>query len=203
MFASIDNLKLGTKSLLPVIALAILFVGVLGLCVDKMNALTAGYEDLTERADQAVIKTLRVNRRLLQVSQTAHYALNYDTQSPVVQSALKQFAGLDASIGQFFEEASQLDPANAAVYRGFRERVAAICAAAKAPLAIAAATPGLDQGPALKPEDLAQMAKASKLLYSIDEKSDALVKEISAFNENRLKEVKASVAVNSLAIVAP
>jgi len=188
---NMDNLKLGTKALLPVALLAGLFATGTWVSMANTTKTTVGYEALTEHSYQGVVKALRANLLALQIGEAVHIVLDYDTDRAVVQKALKDFAAAKANVDAVPNDAAKVDPQHAQAYAGFRDRIGAIREEAKVPRGIAKNTPGADHGSTIKPAELDDMAKVANLRYPPDEKLEAVVQDIVAFNNGLLDEIKA------------
>ncbi|TDX65746.1 methyl-accepting chemotaxis protein [Methylosinus sp. sav-2] len=173
-----DNLKLTTKSLLPLALTCLLFIGVTGLGVHRMSELGRRYEDLTEHSYAAVVKLLRSNRAITDFGLSVHQMIAYDADTPISRAATQEAASIGPRVDTLLGEAMQLDPAHAAQIKGYRDRFAKVFEQAKPAIAIAQELPALELGARLKPHELEQLAKCVSLLRGADEEIRAIVDEM-------------------------
>ncbi|MBG0810700.1 HAMP domain-containing protein [Methylosinus sp. H3A] len=175
-----DNLKLTTKSLLPLALTCLLFLGATALGVHRMSDLGQRYEDLTEHSYAAVVKLLRSNRAITEFGLSVHQMIAYDSDSPISRAAQKEAASVGPRVDALLGEAMQLEPVRAAEIKVFRDRFAKVFEQAKPAIAIAQELPALELGSRLKPQDLDQLAKCVSLLRGADEEIRAIADEMRA-----------------------
>jgi len=175
-----DNLKLTTKSLLPLALTCLLFLGVTALGVHRMSDLGRHYQDLTEHSYASVVKLLRANRAITEFGLSVHQMIVYDADTPISRAAQQEAASVGPRVDTLLGEVMQLDPAHAATIKGFRDRFAKIFEQAKPAIAIAQELPALELGSRLKPQELDQLAKCVSLLRGADEEIRAIANEMRA-----------------------
>jgi len=186
-----DRLKLGGKILTPLLGVAVLFGGVVGLGAWRLHSVSAEYADLTEKADRALAQSIRANRFALLLGYDTHVIIDLDSDNPVSQEAQKSFASVDKVVDAAYDEAAKLLPHHADKFNYFRKRVHEISAAALPAQAIAKSIPGVDSGTKLTQQELAELARAVKLITPVDKQLQDLSTEMRAFNETLMDETKA------------
>jgi methyl-accepting chemotaxis protein len=181
----IDNLKLRTKTLMPVVmmALTVLAFGAL-----KLSGISTAAEDIIEHRSLAATILVRATRNIVCVPYSIFGALVYDSGTPEGRAADAGFPKSIADTGSLLDEAAKLIPDKAEEIGKFRLRFGAIVEAAGAPLKIGQDTPGLTNGGKLKPEELDQLAKGTQLLAVLDLQARALIADMKAFGDDLLQD---------------
>jgi len=177
-----DDLKLRTKTLIPLIGMAAVFAVVIGSGAIKLNDLTHRYGQITNGVDPAILRMSRGSRIALEVSRDVYESLNYDSSDPRSKQADQAFTGAKAKGDQNFDEAITLNPAKADQYRAFKDRFDAIYESAKAPKAIAEAIPGLAVGSKMTPADMDKMGEAAREIGTLDVDISAFTDQLQNFN---------------------
>ncbi len=72
---SVDNVKLRTKSLIPLVIMAVLFAGVIGFGATRMLDQQASSGQVTDHSFPAILKMARVGRLLVQIGNDVHKSL--------------------------------------------------------------------------------------------------------------------------------
>jgi methyl-accepting chemotaxis protein len=179
---SFDDLKLRTKTLIPLVGMAVIFTAVIGVGTAKLVELTRRYGQIASGVEPAMLQTARAARSANEVVREAYGLLSYDPQGSWAKQVTADFQRAKAKGDQQFDEASRLNPAGADRYRAFKERFDAIYEAAKAPVAIGDAIPPLNIGRKLKPAELDQMATGLTELEAIDKDVTALATDVQGYN---------------------
>ena len=177
-----DDLKLRTKTLIPLVGMAIVFAAVIASGALNLNNLTHRYGQLTTGVDPAIVRLSRASRIAVDVSRDVYESLNYDSADPRAKGAAADFDGAKDEADRSFDEAASLNPANADQYRAFRDRFDNLYQAALAPRAIAEVIPGLAVGSKMTSADLDKMGEAAREIGALDVQISAYSKEILAFN---------------------
>ena len=177
-----DDLKLTTKTLIPLAGMAIVFAVLIAGGAFKLNDLTHRYGQITTGVDPAILRMSRVSRITLQVSRDVYESLNYDSSDPRSRQADADFTSQKAKGDQAFDEAVSLNPAKADQYRALKDRFDAIYESAKTPKVIAESIPGLAVGSKLTPAELDKMGHAAREIGSLDVEISALVDQLQTFN---------------------
>ncbi|MCC3244968.1 methyl-accepting chemotaxis protein [Methylocystis sp. WRRC1] len=189
MRLDLDNLKLSTKTLIPLGGVAALFALVLGLGIYRLHTISGEYANLIERSNIAVIKVLRANRLAAQIAYSLHVVVDFQADNPVSVTAQETLRTAPKAVQAYLKEADELMPQYSRELRDFAERVRVIAAESKQPLSIALTVPGVDAGSRLTPNELNELSKAAKLLDPIDVKVQKLAADMTAFNDKRLAEI--------------
>jgi PAS domain S-box-containing protein len=190
-----DDLKLRTKTLIPLVGIAVVFASVIGVGTVKLNDLTRRYGQIASGVEPAMLETVRATRAASKVVREAYGLLSYDHDSAWARTVTADFQESKAQSDNAFDEASRLNPAGADKYRAFKARFDAIYEAAKAPIAIGRSLPALTIGSKLKPTQLDQMAIGFKEPEALDKDVTAFTKDVRAYNHTL-------EAVNAKAVVA-
>jgi methyl-accepting chemotaxis protein len=176
-----DDLKLTTKSLIPLGVTSLLFLAVTALGAHRVTNLAESYDYLVERSDAAVIRMLRANRVLTGVGHAMHQMIAHDSQSPLHRAARRELEDAGPRIDELMKEAAQFDPPRAATAESFRTRIAAVVEKARSVMADAADAPALDGGVArLRPGDIDRIAVIVKALAPVDAEIAAINSEMRA-----------------------
>ena len=178
---SFDDLKLTTKSLIPLSVTSLMFLGVTALGIYRIDVLGDRYAYLTEHADAAVIRVLRSNRASTEVGYAIHSMIAYDKDTELYKTAHREFESGRSENREMLDEAAQLDPARAAAIHGFRDRIGGVIAKAAPALAIAKDVPGLQRGSRLSPHQLDQIAECIAILQGVDSELQSLTEEMRTF----------------------
>jgi methyl-accepting chemotaxis protein len=179
---NLDDMKLGTKSLIPIGLMGLIIVAITALSAQQLSDLTARYAFTVEHSDAAALKLSRANRVVTEIGYAAHVIIDYDGDNSLSKRAVKTFETAVSRADTLFDEAAQLIPERAKQINAFRERARSIADATKPTVSLGLATPGLDHGASLKPNELNEMAKAVKLMDVVDNNIASLENDISDFN---------------------
>ncbi len=177
-----DDLKLRTKTLIPLIGMAAVFGAVIAGGAFKLNDLTHRYGQITTGVDPAILRMSRASRIVLQVSRDVYEALNYETTDPRAKTAAADYADNKAKGDQNFDEAITLNPAKADRYRAFKDRFDALYDMSKGPVRIAQSIPGLAEGSRLSKDDLDKMGEAARDIGALDVEITTFVDQVQTFN---------------------
>jgi methyl-accepting chemotaxis protein len=175
-----DDLKLTTKSLIPLGVTSLLFLAVTALGAHRVTNLTESYDYLVERSDAAVIRMLRSSRALTEIGHAMHQMIAHDSQSSLHRAARREFESAGPRIDELMKEAAQFDPPRAATAESFRTRIAAVVEKARSVMAEAGDAPSLDGGARLRPSDVDRLAEVVKALAPIDAEIAAINDEMRA-----------------------
>jgi methyl-accepting chemotaxis protein len=179
---NLDDMKLGTKSLIPIGLMGLIIVAVTALSTQQLNDLTARYAFTVAHSDAAALKLAKATRVVTEIGYAAHVIIDYDGDNPLSKRAVKTFETAVSRADALFDEAAQLIPARAKDVNAFRDRARSIAEQTKPTVALGLATPGLDHGASLKPNELNEMAKAVKLMDVVDNNIASLENDVTDFN---------------------
>jgi methyl-accepting chemotaxis protein len=183
----IDNLKLRTKTLMPLIMMALTVLAMVAFGAMKLSGISTAANDIIDHRSLAATTLARAARNMILVPYSVFGSLFYDSDSPEGREADGGFPKSIAAADSLIDEAAKLLPEKAATIAKFKDRFDAIAEKAKAPMKIADATPGLAHGSKLKPDELDQMAEGTKLLAEVDLQARALIDDMKTF-DNALQE---------------
>jgi methyl-accepting chemotaxis protein len=184
----IDNLKLRTKTLMPLTLMALTVLAMVAFGAMKLSGISVAANDMIDHRALTATSLARAGRNMMMVPYSVFGSLFYDSDSPEGREADAGFPKSIASADSRFDEAAKLLPEKAATIAKFKDRFDAIAEKAKAPLKIGDATPGLAHGSKLKPDELDQMAEGTKLLAEVDLQMRALVEELKTFDDELIDE---------------
>jgi len=179
-----DDLRLRTKTLIPLIGMAVVFAFVIAGGAFKLNDLTHRYGQIINGVDPAILRLSRASRIALEVSRDVYESLNYDASDPRSKQASADFTNNKTKGDQTFDEAITFNPAKADQYRAFKDRFDAIYDSARSPKAIAESIPGLAVGGKLTPSELDRMGQAAKEIGSLDVEINSFADQVQTFNHS-------------------
>jgi methyl-accepting chemotaxis protein len=189
-----DDLKLRTKTLIPLIGMAVVFALVIASGAFRLNDLTHRYGQILSGVDPAILRLNRAARIAVDISRDVYQDLNYESTDPRARAADADFVDAKAEADKSFDEAAALNPTKADPYRAFKDRFDDLYQAALAPRAIAAAIPGLAVGSKMAPADLDKMGLAAREIGNLDVQIGAFSTQILAFNHDLEAENAKTVA---------
>ncbi|HEY2661089.1 MAG TPA: HAMP domain-containing protein, partial [Caulobacteraceae bacterium] len=177
-----DDLKLRTKTLIPLIGMAAVFASVIAGGTLKMNDLTRRYGQITTSVDPAIVQLMRTTRTANELGRDVYAALVYDAADVRAKKASADFDTAQARGDKSLDEAARLNPAAADQYRAFKDRYDRLYEEAKAPKAISDTIPGLAMGSKLAVKDLDQMAVAARQMEQLDADINDFCRPVLDFN---------------------
>jgi methyl-accepting chemotaxis protein len=207
---SIDNLKLRTKTLIPLVVMALVVVAMVVFGALKLSSISEKARDIIERRDVGAADMTRASQRMLEAPYSAFGGLLYDPDSPEGKLAAQGFPKSIADANSFLDEAAKLIPEKKTDIAQLKDRFGAIAVKAKRPFEIGEALPALSVGRKLTPEQLDQFAEGALLMADIDIATRALTDDIKAFNKNLIAEnaqaaqelsAQSSEAMTTMAVV--
>jgi methyl-accepting chemotaxis protein len=185
---SIENLRLRTKSLIPLGIMALTVIGMVALGASRLFSVSSAAGEIIEQRDFAAVELARAGRMIVQIPYAVDVSILNDGASSAAVEAKKNVAESPASADQLLKDVARRLPDHAAEVEKFRERARDIAQRADAVFKTAAALPGLDQGRTLKPDALNAMAAVTKQADEIDAASRTLVNDIKTFDEGLVRE---------------
>jgi len=185
---NINDLRLRTKSLIPLTLLALTLAGSVLFGASRLVEISSTASDIIENGDLAGVKLARANRLNAAIIVAIDGALLYDNGSAAGRAADQDIKAAPAEAEQLLREAAALLPDHAADIEKFAARVQAFANKAKPIYDAAYVLPGLDQGRALKPEELDVMGRTAKLAAELDADGRVLIADLKTFNDGLLAE---------------
>ncbi len=185
---SIDNLKLRTKSLIPLGIMSLVVLAMAAFGALELSAISGRAGVVIEQRNGAVIKMIRAARLTAMVPYSVLGAITYDDNSPEGRAAIEGYPQVIAGAEAMMEGAKTLAPDKAPEIAKFKDRFQALADLGRKPIKMGADTPGMVVGSRLKAAELDVMAEAARLTAAIDLQSRALADDIVSFNDAFLAE---------------
>jgi methyl-accepting chemotaxis protein len=191
-----DDLRLRTKSLVPIALMAILMLAIAGLGSAKLVGTSREASEIIEKRDVAVTLVARVTTSVFAIGYDVFGAMDLNTLGDAGGRIAADYAKAVEQGRGLLDEAIAISPARADTLRGFKSRFDAIVELTKKPFDIGNATSPLTLGRDLKPEELDDLAKAATLMGDVDNELRSLIADMTAFNETqRRANVEAAIAL--------
>ncbi len=193
----LDNLRIRTKALIPVVVLAIAVLTNVVVGSYKLSWFNTAAQDVIDRRDQGLASLLKATRtgNLLKITvfQSLMYADDAGASQAVSENEIEKkiLRRLAPRTDDLIAEAAGLLPDHAAELAGLSKQFDAIAERAKSPFKIGQDTPGLGTGHSLKPEELDSMAEGSRQLHEVDKASSSLNDGLTALSDKVGAENKA------------
>jgi methyl-accepting chemotaxis protein len=178
---NVDNLKLGAKALLPIVLMAAIVVAMVAFGGFKLSGVSSTASDIIERRAAGTLDIDRARVSVVNIVYDVFAATTFDGNEPSGQAAKTGFADALAKGAARFDEVAALLPEKADRVASFKARFLALVDKAQEPFKIGQATPSLETGRQLKPEELDQMAQSAKLLAAVDVEARAFSDELRSF----------------------
>jgi len=202
----IDNFRLRTKVLIPVVLMALVVVGMVAFGAAKLAAVSGKASEIIERRDMTAFQLVLTSRNMLETPHSAIGVLLNGADSPEGRSAAERFEKAAANTAAGLDEAMRLAPDRAAEIAKFKDRFQTLLEKSKAILKIGDGGHALWEGSSLTPETLDQFAQGASLFGNVDTEIRSLIDEIVNFDNALLAEnVQAAAdlrAQSSAALVA-
>ena len=130
----LDNLKLKTKSMLPLALMAALFAGVVALSASTMSEVSSRYATLTEQTGPAATFVLRFNRTTALMVIDGLLVQSYEcTKGDAARCAAAESSALahETTARKNIDDAGSLDPSRTAELNAYKQRFEQIAADTK------------------------------------------------------------------------
>jgi methyl-accepting chemotaxis protein len=171
---SIDDLKLSTKTLIPLLIMAVLFAGIAGLGVFELRRTAGAYAHMTDESDPAVVELIRFRQSVTQIGYDLYKSTTLTCLGPDAEACRALNESFAAAIGggeQNIAKAKALDPTHAADYEALLAQFHGVAATAK-------------QALDLSNQD--RNVEAAQLMAAADPKVRGLGAAIRAYNDKKL-----------------
>jgi methyl-accepting chemotaxis protein len=207
---NIDNLKLRTKVVIPLIVMAAVVVAMVAFGATRLIGVSATASDIIEKRDLGAVELTRAASAMSGVPHAVFAVLLYDQDDAARKAAKRDFESLAPQANMLLNLAASHLPDKAADIAKFKAQFDKIAAEAKEPLQISLDTPGLIHGVGIGMDQLVVMGHGASLATEVDTHVRALIDDMNKFNEELLAanagasqglNVKASEAVTSMAVV--
>jgi methyl-accepting chemotaxis protein len=179
----IDDLKLRTKALLPLLVMVATVIVIVAFGALRFSELSSTANAIIQDRDRAAVQMLRVSRRMTLLTYDVLAVIGYGGGGPEGRAAISDFQTVEAEAQPLLDEAGRLLPDKATEIGSFKDRFAALAEKAKTPFRLGQNTPGVVSGNDIKPDELTKMAQAAKLSAEVDLMMRDLTKDVRAFNE--------------------
>jgi methyl-accepting chemotaxis protein len=207
---NVDNLKLRTKVLIPLMVMAAMVVAMVVFGATRLIGVSATASDIIEKRDLAAVELTRAAAAMSGVPHAVFAVLLYDQDDKARKAAKQDFEAMVPEAGKLLVSAATHLPDKAEEIVKFKERFEKIAQDAKEPMQISLDTPGLIHGIGIQQIDLIQMGHGASLATDVDTHVRALIGDMNVFNEALLSanavasqglNAKASQAVTNMALV--
>ena len=185
---SIDDLKLRTKTLLPLGMMGLTVLAMVAFGATQLTGVSRKASQIIESRDVAALNISRAERAVVYIPYSIFGAILFDNDSPQGLATKKDFETTTKRGMDLLQAAAELIPDRAGEISKFEQRLQALGEKLKAPYEEGSAQPGIDRGRALKPEELDHEAHATKLAGEVDTESRALNEDLKAFGDALLVE---------------
>ena len=179
----IDNLKLRTKTLIPLVLMATVVFAMVALGASRLIGISRSASNIIENRDAASNLVARAARYMLESSYDVFGALVFDANDSQGRAANESFPKSIENTLALLDEAARLIPDRSAEIGKFKARFQATAALEQKPFKIGADLPALSVGSKLTPDQLDKMAEVARLLADVDSQIRALASDIGAFND--------------------
>jgi len=178
----IDNLRLRTKSLIPLAIMALTVIGMVTFGASRLVSVGASASDIIEKRDLAVEDIAKAERLVVQIPYAVDTAVLNEDNSPAGQAASRDFRESAPAAVSLLHEAASLLPQHGEATVKLADRVQKLMKTARAAYQAGLGLPALDAGAPLKPEDAEKLARAVKLAAEADVTARQLTADMTAFN---------------------
>jgi methyl-accepting chemotaxis protein len=179
----VDDLRIRTKTLIPVVGMALLALAMVAFGAVKLIGVSATASEIIERRDAGVDLLVRASRDVLEMGYDVFGVILFDGSQAQGKVAADGFAKTIDQATQHLDAAAALLPDKADKIAEFKARFAAIAEKARKPFKIGVDTPSLEMGAKLKPDELDQMAEGAREMDALDASARGLVDDMRAFNQ--------------------
>ena len=179
---SFDNLNLRVKNLIPLSAMLLTMLAVLGFGALTLLQISERASNVVERRDVGTAKLLRAARLIAAVPATISANILVDNTAELAKSSDREFRSAPDATLAALDDAIQKIPGHADQIQAIRSRFIALYEQAKPVYKEVSAMPGLSRGRALKPDELDMLSAETGKVALIFEKTDVLVQDIATLN---------------------
>ncbi len=149
---NIDNLKLRTKVVIPLMVMAAVVVAMVAFGATRLIGVSATASDIIEKRDLAAVELTRAAAAMSGVPHAIFAVLLYDQDDAARKAAKRDFESLAPQADMLLNLAASHLPDKAAEIGKFKEQFDKIAAEAKEPMQVSLDTPGLIHGMGIQPD---------------------------------------------------
>ncbi len=205
----INNLRIATKAIIPIICASLLLVAIVAVAISNLKTISSDYAEMTDRIDPAVTQSARTVRMIYSLGYTVYQAASSDTATTAelgLQQKFKKdlddidanFAAMKAALSHYAADIenlmAQYAPIRAALVAQFEEaaKTSGFMAGSKTDAA------ELDRGAAL----LASQVQIDKSMAELSQSFVGMNNKILADNAGRSQALSASAESATWLIIA-
>jgi methyl-accepting chemotaxis protein len=186
----LDNLKLNTKTLIPLVGMAVLIVGLVAMGATQLAQLQAQSSRIIEHNDPAIVYSVRANKALMGVGYDVYQILANIDGTHQAADVTKDFDKMVKRGDDTFDQAADSYPEKASDFSNFKARFDAIVVELQEQKAAAAKVNGLAMGSKDSAGDLDSAATVIKNQLPIDQQIQDFSKDITSFNDQLIAQNK-------------
>ena len=184
----IDNLKLRTKAMIPLLVMSLAVFGIVGFGAYRLDSLARSAGEIIAHRDKAAILVARATGTTMMAPYSVFGALVYDGSSPEGRTAQSDFSTEIDRVNSLLDSATQYLPDYASTFASFRTSFTEMVEKAKKPVAIGEDSPGLAAGKDLKPEELDKLAEGAREVAEVDAQARKLSASLVAVSDTMINE---------------
>ena len=197
---TIDNLKLRTKSLIPLGIMAINVIAMLAYGAISLMEVSDSASAIIEKRAVGVLKLSITGRLVIFVPYSIFGAILFDKESAPGRATKNDFDTAAINGGDLLKAAAELLPDHAGEIGKLEDRLRTLGEMAKTPFEEGYSQPGVDHGLSLKPAELFSAAQAATRAGDVDTQARALVLDLTKVRDAVLVEnAAAAQALNAQA----
>ncbi|MEJ1937791.1 hypothetical protein WDZ92_46965, partial [Nostoc sp. NIES-2111] len=171
---NIDDLKLRTKLLIPLVTMAFVAMSMVAFGIVQLTSISRTASDIIERKDMAATFMERANQSMLEVPYSVLGILAFDPNSVEGKAANAAYPKAMADGAKFVDEAASRLPEKKGELTRFKERFLEISESTKPIMVLANDLPPLTAGSSIPPDILEKFGRVATMMIDVDLKSRAL-----------------------------
>jgi methyl-accepting chemotaxis protein len=181
----IDDIKLRTKILIPQVAMAAIFAGLLALSIARLEAQADASSGILDHSDPALADLIAADLQIQGLGYDIYRILSYQSGSDDENQAVATFQATTARGAALFDQAAAADPAQTEAVTGFKARFTSIEAELATQNTVAVTTNGFTLGSKDTAADQDVSASVARALVPIDHQIDAFSADLQAYISGR------------------
>ncbi|HXT07373.1 MAG TPA: methyl-accepting chemotaxis protein [Roseiarcus sp.] len=188
----IDNLRLRTKSLIPLALMALTVIGMVAFGASRLFNVSSSASEIIEKHGLAAEDIAKAGRLVVQIPYAIDAAALNDDNSPAGRAASEDVKASAPAAVALLQEAAGLLPQHAEATLKLAERVQGLMKTASAAYQAGLGVPALDSGEPLQPQDAAKLGRAVKLAAEADVAARELTADLTALTAELQSEEQSS-----------